>query len=267
MKTFSLFLVSLVLLAGCGSAEDLAMQIPGLPNQDDIQDQVAKDLAAQGIAMPDLTQDQGPESAGKALVLRADEKETGLVDPTAKELWPQVNEYAKAAFSGATLIGFNNFGPMLDDNYTIPGREFANGHSNYWVYIFVHEAADITDSKVDEKSEAFGVEFSGGKLKLVQVEINQEEVNTGDLFGDGLMATDSSVLVQNAVEAVKKEFGVDKFVHASFACRPMWPATFASGNGDCRVTLYESQQTGFRVDVYNNSGVAQKVDQVDFRSI
>lgn len=266
MKTFSLFLVSLVLLAGCGSAEDLAMQIPGLPNQDDIQDQVAKDLAAQGIAMPDLTQDTGPVSAGKALVLRAEAKDTGLVDPTVKELWPQVKEYAVAAFPGATLIGFNNFGPTVDDNYTIPGREFANGHSNYWVYIFVHEAADTADSQVDDKSEAFGVEFKSGKLSLVSVEISRGEVNTKDLFGDGLVATDSSVLVQNAAAAVKKEFGVDKFVHASFACSPMWPATFASGNGDCRVTLYESQQTGFRVDVYNNSGVAQKVDQVDFKA-
>lgn len=266
MKTFSLTLVCLAFLAGC-SAQDVAMEIPGLPSQDDIQSQVAKDLAAQGIAMPDLNADSGPENVEKALVLRADVKDTGLVDPTAKELWPQVKEYAAAVFPGATLIGFNNFGPMLDDNYTIPGREFANGHSNYWVYIFVHEAADVADSKVDERGEAFGVEFSGGKLKLVQVEINQEEVNTGDLFGDGIMATDTSVLVENAVKAVKKEFGVDKFVHASFACRPMWPATFASGNGDCRVTLYESQETGFRVDVFNKSGEVQKVSPVEFKSI
>lgn len=261
MKKFFVVGTCILVLTACSSVP--SVDIPTLPNAEDIQEQVAKDLAAQGIAMPDLNDTEKPMDVKPALDLDSDSEDIAVADGTAKELWPKVEAYAKAKFPSAVLIGYNNFGATFTNDYILPGREFENGKGERWYYLFVNDGTAFSDEKLDVKGEVFAVEFLRGKLNLKKVEITQNDVSPTELSGPDLLAVDSSVLAENAKKAVKEEFLDEKFVHIAFDCRPTWPATFASGNGDCTLILYVDKDNGYEVEIFNKTGEVQNVKAID----
>ena len=250
-------------IVGCGA--------PNVPSQEDIEAQVNKELEKAGIDPVDVEEiadnTDDSKSAGEAIELSGDTEDVGEEVVTAGSIWPKVQAFAQEQHKGAVLIGFNNHGTTFSNKYLISKDKYTDGKSNFWVYFFAKDQAAINDEVIDEVSEAFGVVFSEGELSYAAVEIYPEEISAKEITDAKWFGADTDVMVKRAKDAIAKDYDVTSFITIDFDCIPTWPITFATGQGECDMTFYDTENTGFSVIVTPTTGQVNSVESVKFEEL
>lgn len=259
-----LLIVTVVSFSGCFSnGNDL---------QKEIEDKVSAELKKAGVDadLAKLNYDdlsKAPESGAEAIKLSGDNKMLSEKNVTAGSIWKDVFAFAKNLYPEAVLVGFNNHSAKFSNSYLIPNDKFTDGKSDYWVYFFVKDKAAITDEFIDDESEAFGVLFENGELSYVVVEISSEEIASKQLVGEGWLSVDTDKFVERAKKKILDDYAVDKFISIDFDCIPTWPIAFATAQGECRLTFYDTADTGFFVDMTATTGQVNAVESVTFEDL
>ncbi len=257
-------MVTVVSFSGCfTNGEDL---------QKEIEDKVSAELEKAGVDadLAKLNYDdlsESPESQGEAIKLSGGSKKLSESVVTAGSIWKDVFAFAKELYPEAVLIGYNNHSAKFSNSYLIPNDKFTDGKSDYWVYFFVKDKAAISDEFIDGEAEAFGILFEDGELSYVVVEINTEEIASKQLVGEGWLSVDTDKLVERSKKKIFDDYAVDKFISVDFDCIPTWPIAFATAQGECRLTFYDTADTGFFVDMTATTGQVNSVESVTFKSL